>query len=388
MCDLHFSKSSFLKTVFHVICWISTLILLCYWFYLFSRDEDICLVDYKKYYDTPDHTFPVLSFCLKSPFSPSKLAKQNIGVDGEPYLKYFKGEYNSTDLKNNVSKDIFLDLAKYVGQYWIQWRNGSMKTFPMVPANSKLLVPSFAGFWYSNFYICYSLQIRHDDSINAFSVEIPNKIYPNATRNRGYSALALIHHPNQLLTSGETLSYGFQQRTENTSYSMNFQIKGVERIQRRNKRSFPCNENWKNHDFDILENHARNIGCTPPYHERIIGIPVCSTKNELLASMFNLRFDDYGMHPPCQAMEKIYYNYQEPDMDGTAWYKPGHFWIGIWINNPKFKEIVQKQAIDLNGLVGYIGGYIGLILGYSILQIPDFFTLVANRYKDFSIQFN
>ena len=37
--------------------------------------------------------------------------------------------------------------------------------------------------------------------------------------------------------------------------------------------------------------------------------------------------------------------------------------IGIYIS----------RAIDLQELIGNIGGYIGLLLGYSILQIPDFF---------------
>ena len=29
------------------------------------------------------------------------------------------------------------------------------------------------------------------------------------------------------------------------------------------------------------------------------------------------------------------------------------------------------RAMDVNGLIGYIGGYIGLFVGYSILQMPD-----------------
>ena len=129
-------------------------------------------------------------------------------------------------------------------------------------------------------------------------------------------------------------------------------------------------------------NHDRKAGCTPPYHEYIENLPVCSTKDQMLASMFNLRFDDYGENPPCEGMEKIYYSFEEADLDETKWYEPGYFWVGIWINNQKFKEIVQIKAIDLNGLVGYIGGYIGLILGYSILQIPDFLSRITKKNLD------
>ena len=34
------------------------------------------------------------------------------------------------------------------------------------------------------------------------------------------------------------------------------------------------------------------------------------------------------------------------------------------------------RAIDINGLIGNIGGYIGLCLRYSILQIPEFISIL------------
>ena len=40
------------------------------------------------------------------------------------------------------------------------------------------------------------------------------------------------------------------------------------------------------------------------------------------------------------------------------------------------------RAIDINALIGTIGGYIGLFLGYSILQIPDFVIQVMSRYSN------
>ena len=39
------------------------------------------------------------------------------------------------------------------------------------------------------------------------------------------------------------------------------------------------------------------------------------------------------------------------------------------------------KAIDVNGLIGYIGGYIGLILGYSILQIPECIVMLMRKFK-------
>ena len=40
-----------------------------------------------------------------------------------------------------------------------------------------------------------------------------------------------------------------------------------------------------------------------------------------------------------------------------------------------------SRAIDFNTLIGNIGGYIGLFLGYSILQIPDFIVRLVSKYR-------
>ena len=39
------------------------------------------------------------------------------------------------------------------------------------------------------------------------------------------------------------------------------------------------------------------------------------------------------------------------------------------------------RAIDVNGLIGNIGGYIGLCLGYSILQIPNLVGAILGIIK-------
>ena len=42
-------------------------------------------------------------------------------------------------------------------------------------------------------------------------------------------------------------------------------------------------------------------------------------------------------------------------------------------------SFIIYRAIDFNALIGTIGGYIGLFLGYSILQIPDFLNQMAKN---------
>ena len=41
------------------------------------------------------------------------------------------------------------------------------------------------------------------------------------------------------------------------------------------------------------------------------------------------------------------------------------------------------RAIDLNSLLGHMGGYVGVLLGCSILQIPDLLLRAIDKIKEF-----
>ena len=42
-----------------------------------------------------------------------------------------------------------------------------------------------------------------------------------------------------------------------------------------------------------------------------------------------------------------------------------------------------SRAMNINGLIGYIGGYIGLFVGYSILQIPNTLFELTRKCKKY-----
>ena len=44
-------------------------------------------------------------------------------------------------------------------------------------------------------------------------------------------------------------------------------------------------------------------------------------------------------------------------------------------------KIPYFRAIDIQVLIGNVGGYIGLCLGYSFLQIPDFIVFILSKTR-------
>ena len=51
------------------------------------------------------------------------------------------------------------------------------------------------------------------------------------------------------------------------------------------------------------------------------------------------------------------------------------------MDNLCYVEYYYSRAIGIQGLIGNVGGYIGLFLGYSFLQIPDFIIFIVLRAK-------
>ena len=55
-----------------------------------------------------------------------------------------------------------------------------------------------------------------------------------------------------------------------------------------------------------------------------------------------------------------------PRKDWNNWFS-----IVIRFLNPRFKLTVQKKEVDFQSLIGYVGGYIGLFMGFTVAEIPE-----------------
>ena len=52
-------------------------------------------------------------------------------------------------------------------------------------------------------------------------------------------------------------------------------------------------------------------------------------------------------------------------------YRNGTFWIQINFHQTEFTEKIYSRAYSLDDLIGTCGGYIGMFLGYAIIQLPQ-----------------
>ena len=48
---------------------------------------------------------------------------------------------------------------------------------------------------------------------------------------------------------------------------------------------------------------------------------------------------------------------------------------------PTFTERTQEKAYTIDDVVGTVGGYVGLFMGYALVQFPDMIKTVVNFLK-------
>ena len=149
------------KTVhgcFKITCLLATLIAIGYWCYKFSLDEDVCLIDYKTYYEEAENSFPVMSLCF--PLN-KQLANYSENTMSASTMNLFLKQKTMTSRKEKeVFNNLKIDLNEYIKSVWVRWLNGTTHYFtPEDAAGWKIPYNSYIGFFKKNFLQCYAMEI-------------------------------------------------------------------------------------------------------------------------------------------------------------------------------------------------------------------------------------
>ena len=349
--------SSKIHVGFRIVCFVSALALTSYWTYIFILDEDLCTVDYKKYYAEKSDAFPVLSFCINNPVSKKKLERANPNINISSYLNYLKGQAFNSNILDIEYSSVIQNASDFIEEDFVRYRNGSFvslwsgyqddETYGKSTLNTKnrrTFSADYAFFFISRFYNCYELSVPDDRNIYSFFFRINSSIFPSGIRGSFFDLLTVLHYPSQMLIAGNRRYYWPKERNNEESYIMKYHIQRVEVLKRRQARNRPCNENWKNHDNEIENKFTNALDCRLPYLHRNNEFPICTSKKKL-QERFYLRSDDYGVNPPCLEMKKITDLFEESTLDSKkySWARKGSFIIGIIFPDEDYKEITQTR---------------------------------------------
>ena len=246
--------------------------------------------------------------------------------------------------------------------------------------------------WKPNFYVgfrgpgekCWTFEIPYifGESYSAYTLQINNTIFPNGIRPEtiGENAFGLrvyFHYPKQLLKASigrRTWASHDHPNINPKRYSMVFHMHQVEILEQRNKKESPCIDLIE--DDRLMQEHIDNVGCKPTHWKQNTSIPKCTTKEQMKEFLIDFKTSKYL--PTCKTMQKLLYAYEEfnelqdylmKDIvvkdNSTAVCE-----VAIYFQDNIYLEIEQTREYTMYSLIGEAGGYVGLFLGYAILQLP------------------
>ena len=382
-----------IKMVHTCVCLCAAFGFALWGIHLYLLDEDLTRIDVKQYNSGEESVYPSISFFFHSPIpNPEKLRKYDHEITPIMYKRFLQGEiWNDTYVAINYS-DVTIDIMDYFLDYTVQYVDFDHFSFK-ANCNSKDCEWK-APYSHGNTSIgkAFTIDIPYQPhkKVKSLTIDLRNDIFPNQIRPKqispfdGFNGFGVyFHYPGQLWREKHFRKVTWPLRTENMTkkYHMEFELQNLEIMQNRDKSREPCIDGILDLDRKHFEGISRVLPCRPPYIMQANELVPCRSQEEMLECHF-LLLDHLEKlkYPPCRSVKKMDIHYLELDLPQR---ERSSITMRATFIDQTYTEIVRVKAFDMNALIGNIGGYIGIFVGYSlIMMIPDWIMKLIKCFRN------
>ena len=361
----------------------------------YSLNDDVSQVTFQEFHTSEESLYPSITICLTSIFYKEKFKYYGEGINISTYADFMNGEYWDDRMLKVDYDRVTLNFSNYlmgIGMWTPDWRFRQGEKYflydhrKVVKGNSTKTNKSIDNVdgWTPIFYDsykgidgkCFTIDIPYIPSqkVWTFGAVFNSAIFPGGIRPSYYKFGVKAHYPGQLIDS-KMNKYVWKETNLNTSkyVAMRFKIQKLEVMKHRKTRNYNCNMKMEENDKMRIRNMFEDIGCKPPWYKENEFVPVCKNKEKIKAF---LKLNPTRYVPPCQSIYKILETYHEFEIIEDfkqEWLNEVYslFEVMLEFQDGTYMEIRQIRAYPIQALVGDIGGYLGLFLGFALLQIPE-----------------
>ena len=386
--------------VFQLICFL----LASYMTYLqFSRyiaNGDVSTITFRTFNNEEQDIYPSYSMCFKG--SNGEIFKQegikSIWNDLEydkgakMYQDALRGGSNfSTEVIQKDFDDVTIDFFKEI---FVSLETDTKDGETQKHEN----IPLYISYQDSR-YICVTRDVPFEKDLLITRDRV--MLRPEAITNQSLSLLIFLHQTGSLTTSllsdhEPLIEFRYQDFLElfamyeefyqsKSFYTTDVRINQVEVLRKRADGVVPCHDDEEyNEDLEWILKVATEIGCVPIFWrgaylknnsqmiEELASLTECSTEvqysqTDNYTSRYNIMKKLNPVLKPCTQTSifsslDIYYVSNENEHE---------FLLKISHISEEYKETLNVKGFDEETLLSTVGGYIGIFLGYSLLQLPS-----------------
>ena len=348
---------------FKSACFIASAGMVFYWLIKYNRNEDVSVVEYRSLKTLDDAIYPEFIICIEDPLIDDRIKEVSSEISSRGYLKYLSGKNLGNGSYQHVSyENVTIDLQDHLTSMYIKWSGGSGADWEPCSSSKdcrfakfKTIANGFASG--ALIYKCFGLQLNTSYAKNISNVMVMFSSDLTKLLTKVRSVYASFIYPQQLLQRFDGTRVSILNDLNAKWKAPYVKLEALEIIKRRNKPNQQCFLEWMQFDDHVLKQHIDKVGCRAPYMKRYKNFSLCDTEMKMKQSMFEMQGIDSNYLPPCQGISNLAITHEQLPNP-----YPGSVVIIIGFLD-KIKIITQSRLVDIQALIGYIGGYIGLFMG-------------------------
>ena len=168
----------------------------------------------------------------------------------------------------------------------------------------------------------------------------------------------------------------------NKNNLLSVRLQELTRLYKRADANDPCDQSIDDDDDKYLEFVTNHVGCIPPYWKSIVKmkagevLPNCTSKEDL-KNIYDHNEDrkktSAKYMPSCKRTTVL-------AMAESTAFQLHDFWVLRVFYQPKiFTEITNTKAVGFESFWGGVGGFVGIFLGVSLMQLPELISFKKIR---------
>ena len=384
----------------------------------YLENADTPKISFKEFNESPEDKYPDITFCFKGDPNLKNMYKEpwlrkNWAITSQKYHSMISGHSNAWKeslIASNISKIDFqratqggtLKRAYFFSDYQMTFLNGTSRNNPFLLQMSYQIPGE----------ICFTRQFQRLSKIKNEPFLLS---YERVHINSKDVAMSLyVHYPGQIMRTVFGRDRKFKsdfiiskEDMENDTTSKIFEINlsHMSVVKGRPDGNKPCNPKAYMDDNNFWLNIYRRLDCLPPYWRdtvankterflhgwqlgayKIKKLEDCRTESQFKKVHELTRSDDHKAHmevkndivssflPPCNEMAISVSVKEKENKQKETKKNPNfeEFFIMKFIYKmQKYQEVKNEKEFSFEMLWSSIGGFVGMFIGYSMLQFLD-----------------
>ena len=404
-----------LRWIFQIVCITLTIYMTIQQVQRFMKNEDVSAFLISHFNKFPKDTYPSISICLSrlgaSGYNRTYLNTE-LGIEHTDYQNYLNGVpwiyeyppnnpnyYASYETIKNMS---FIDFNKaffnvFAITRFLQevdgktryWGSEKLKKYNTNPNYGAFPPPIYISHMDSDM-VCLS---RNTSLDKQGSIRNLDKLLFSLDKLTSWGDPVYIqiyvHQPHHLLSNFDMPKYAIKvDNIDGGNYQTDVEITDVQVLRKRKDANDPCDPKLEYQDVVLRDSITNRAGCMPVYWNHllnnVVGLSQCKTLEELnrvKKDLDNYKYILKSCGSPCSRMTSRTTIIRGNVKSGK---KPKSIEISFKYLTETYNEIINQRDFGVESLWSSIGGFVGIFVGYSVVQIPDFtyatFEMIADMY--------